>query len=71
MVCVEKGQLLVSRPEGVHRIKHPRRIGGWKTYGIGVFEDAWKGMSEITPWRYEHATGRRREARVADDLEEC
>ena len=41
-----------------------------ETYGIEIREDTWKRMSEITPRRYEHATGRRREARVADDLEE-
>ena len=41
-----------------------------ETYSIEIREDTRKRMSEITPWRYEHATGWRREARVTDDLEE-
>jgi hypothetical protein len=44
---------------------------GRGTYSVGICEDAWKRMGEITPGRYEHATCRRRETGVADDLEEC
>ena len=42
----------------------------WWAYSIGICDGAWKRMGEITPGRYEHATRRRREIRVADDLEE-
>jgi hypothetical protein len=48
-----------------------KREGMTGTYSVGICEDAWKRMGEITPGRYEHATRRRRETRVADDLEEC
>jgi hypothetical protein len=44
---------------------------GMVGHTVSVFVmDTWKGMGEITPGRYEHATCRRRETRVADDLEE-
>ena len=50
-----------SNKEGVER----------GTYSVAICEDAWKGMGEITPRRDEHATRRRGETRVADDLKEC
>jgi hypothetical protein len=42
----------------------------WGTYSVGICDNTWKRMGEVTPGRYEHATRWSRETRVADDLEE-
>ena len=68
--CVGKGRLLVSRPAVGYESNIGRKCRKRETYSIRIREDTWERMSEITPRRYEHATRRRRETRVADDLEE-
>ena len=46
------------------------RRARWGPYSVGICDNTWKRMGEVTPGRYEYATRWRRETRVADDLEE-